>query len=95
MCELDWEGLEGVTLRHIVLNTMLEFGCSEVSTSNSLELIIGESSGEQVAQLSVPLRVHVVFIASQTTDLLLQYALEHLFLLRGTERIAGHQVADA
>ena len=43
MCELDWEGLEGVTLRHIVLNTMLEFGCSEVSASNSLELIIGES----------------------------------------------------
>lgn len=71
MCELNWEGLEGVTLRHVVLNSMLELGRGKVSPSNPLELIIGESRGEKIAQLGVPLRVQVVFIATQTSNLLL------------------------
>lgn len=40
--ELDREGLEGVTLRHVVLNAVLEFHGGEVSAPDSLEFVIGK-----------------------------------------------------
>ena len=70
MCKLDWECLECMSLWHVVLNPMLELCSGKISSTNTLELVISERSRQQIAQLSVPLCVYVVFIASQASHLL-------------------------
>lgn len=69
--KLDWEGLESVSLRHIVLDTMLELCCCEVTSADSLEFIVCKSCGQEVAQLCVPLRVAIVLVSAQAPHFLL------------------------
>jgi len=51
VCELDRERFEGVTLRHVILDPMLELLRGKATTTNSLILIIGQSCRKQVAKL--------------------------------------------
>jgi hypothetical protein len=46
--ELDGEGLEGVAIGHVVLNGCLEFVICESLPGDSLELVVGQSRGQQV-----------------------------------------------
>ena len=69
--KLDWEGLESVTLRHIVFDTVLELCCCEVTSADSLEFIVCKSRRQEVAQLCVPLRVAIVLVSAQAPNFLL------------------------
>ena len=55
---------------------MLELCSGKVSSTDTLELVISERGWQQVAQLSVPLCVYVVLIATQASHLLFQDALQ-------------------
>ena len=44
MCELDRERLESVTLRHIVLDTVLELHSCEVTSADSLKFVVSQRS---------------------------------------------------
>ena len=40
VCKLDWECLECMPLRHVVLNPMLELCCGKVTSTDTLKLVI-------------------------------------------------------
>ena len=44
VCKLDWEGLECMSLWHVVLNPMLELCSGKVSSTDTLKLVISERS---------------------------------------------------
>jgi hypothetical protein len=62
--ELNWEGFEGVAFRNVILYSLLEFLRGEAASTDSFELVVGECSGEQVAQLRIPLSAKTVVVAS-------------------------------
>lgn len=91
--ELNGESLESVAFRHVVLYALLELKCCEVASTNAFKFIVGKSSREKVAELSVPLSVQIVLVSPQTAHLLFQDALEQLLFLNSVECIAWHKVA--
>lgn len=49
MSKLDWEGLESMSFRHIILDTCLELIIGECCSTDSFEFIITESCLQKIA----------------------------------------------
>ena len=70
MHKLDRESFELMTVGDIVLDALLELLRCEIASTNPLIFIVGESCGQNIAQLGIPLCVQVVFILSHAANLL-------------------------
>jgi len=57
MSELDREGFECMSFGHIMFDALLEFPRGERAATDALELVVGQCSRQQVAQLMVPGRL--------------------------------------
>ena len=63
--ELDGERLEGVAIGHVVLNGRLEFVIGEGLPGDPLELVVGQRRGQQVRELGVEARAHVLIVQAE------------------------------
>jgi hypothetical protein len=63
--ELDGDSLEGVAIGHVVLNGRLEFVIGESLPGDPLKLVVGQRRGQQVGELGVEARAHMLVIQAE------------------------------
>lgn len=80
--KLHWKGFECVTLRHVILNALLEFFISKGAPTDSFLFIINEGSWKEIRQVVVPAGGEVFVSHAHWRYLVLQNALDGLLILR-------------
>jgi hypothetical protein len=62
---LDGERLEGVAIGHVVLNGGLEFVICKGLPGDTLDLVVGQSRGQQVGELGVEAGAHMLIVKTK------------------------------